>query len=45
VRIQGESLGDGKIGDKVRVRLRLDSHKVMEGEIVDSTTVRVRTSN
>ncbi len=41
VRVPGEALADGRIGDRIRVRLKLDSRKIMEGKIVDSTTVRV----
>jgi len=41
LKVPGEALSDGRIGDRLRIRLKLDSHKVMEGKIVDSTTVRV----
>lgn len=41
LKVPGESLSDGQRGDKVRVRLKLDSHKVLEGKIVDSSTVRI----
>lgn len=44
LRVPGEALADGRIGDRIRVRLKLDSHKIMEGKIVDSTTVRVSAS-
>ncbi|NBV41156.1 flagella basal body P-ring formation protein FlgA [bacterium] len=42
LRVPGSVLEDGKIGDRVKVRLRLESAKIMEGEVVNSSTVRVR---
>lgn len=44
LRVPGEAMADGRIGDRIRIRLKLDSHKIMEGKIVDSTTVRVSSS-
>lgn len=45
LRILGIALADAKIGEKLKVRLKLESHRIMEGEVIDATTVRIRSSN
>ncbi len=45
VRVNGVALGDARIGDNVKVRLKLESHRVMEGEVIDTTTVRIRSGH
>lgn len=45
VKVPAEALADGRVGDRVKVRLKLGSQKIMEGQLVDSTTVIVQTAN
>ena len=40
LKIKGHVLDDGTIGDIVRVRTKLESNRVLQGEVVDEQTVR-----